>query len=79
MFALWQEFENGTSIESVIARQFDKLEMIIQADEYERQQGVNLQQFFDSTANYFTHPEVLALANEVRAKRAARLNQSETV
>jgi putative hydrolases of HD superfamily len=58
MFALWQEFENGTSLESDLARQFDKLEMIIQADEYEKQQGVNLQQFFDSTANHFHHPEV---------------------
>jgi putative hydrolases of HD superfamily len=61
MFELWKEFENGTSLESDLARQFDKLEMIIQADEYERQQGANLQQFFDSTANYFHHPEVGSL------------------
>lgn len=33
--------------------------MIIQADEYEKQQNVVLQDFFDSTANYFTQPEVI--------------------
>jgi 5'-deoxynucleotidase YfbR-like HD superfamily hydrolase len=58
MFSLWQEFENGNCLEADIARQLDKLEMIIQADEYERQQGVQLQDFFDSTATAFSHPEV---------------------
>jgi putative hydrolases of HD superfamily len=61
MFSLWQEFENGNCIEADIARQLDKLEMIIQADEYERQQGVRLQDFFDSTATAFSHPEVILL------------------
>jgi putative hydrolases of HD superfamily len=60
MFSLWQEFENGNCLEADIARQLDKLEMIIQADEYERQQGVQLQDFFDSTATAFSHPEVHA-------------------
>jgi len=58
IMSLWLEYENGTSLEAEISRQFDKLEMIIQADEYEKSQNKVLQDFFDSTKNKFVHPEV---------------------
>lgn len=58
ILSLWLEYEDGTSIEASIAKQLDKLEMIIQADEYETSQSMNLQQFFDSTTGSFHHPEV---------------------
>jgi hypothetical protein len=32
--------------------------MIVQADEYEREQNMKLDSFFTSTQDYFTHPEV---------------------
>jgi HD domain len=44
------EYEKGTSAEAQLCKDFDKLEMIIQASEYEQAQAVQLQEFFDSTA-----------------------------
>ena len=55
---LWMEYEDGSSPEAVVARQLDKLEMIVQADEYERAQKTRLDSFFESTKDSFTHPEV---------------------
>ena len=59
MLSLWLEFESGDTVESSIAKQLDKYEMIVQADEYERAQEKRLDDFFRSTENYFTHYEVL--------------------
>lgn len=56
--ALWLEYENCVTPEAVLAFQLDKLEMIIQANEYEEQQNVVLEDFFQSTKDCFTHPEV---------------------
>lgn len=33
---LWLEYEDCTSEEALVVKDFDKLEMIVQADEYER-------------------------------------------
>lgn len=45
--ALWDEYEAGTSPEARLVKDFDKLEMILQALEYETTQGKDLQSFFD--------------------------------
>jgi len=50
---LWREYEAQSSPESHLVKDFDKLEMIVQAHEYEQAQGKDLQQFFDSTAGRF--------------------------
>ena len=56
---LWLEYEDGTSLEAELARQLDKFEMIVQANEYElAHPGKRLDSFFASTASSFTHPEV---------------------
>lgn len=56
---LWMEYEEGTSIEADLARQLDKFEMIVQADEYEvSNPGKRLERFFESTVDSFSHPEV---------------------
>jgi putative hydrolases of HD superfamily len=55
---LWLEYENSSSPEAVLAHQLDKLEMILQANEYEESQNVNLEDFFQSTKDSFSHPEV---------------------
>eukprot|EP00274_Cyanoptyche_gloeocystis_P004037 CAMPEP_0196652494 /NCGR_PEP_ID=MMETSP1086-20130531/1819_1 /TAXON_ID=77921 /ORGANISM="Cyanoptyche gloeocystis , Strain SAG4.97" /LENGTH=194 /DNA_ID=CAMNT_0041983083 /DNA_START=50 /DNA_END=634 /DNA_ORIENTATION=- len=73
--SLWHEYEEGNSKEVQYVRDFDKFEMIVQAYEYEKAQGVDLQQFFDSTKDVFTTPTVRAWAEELRAKRA-KLKQS---
>lgn len=50
---LWLEYEQQQTPESHLVKDFDKLEMILQAHEYEQAQGLSLQQFFDSTAGKF--------------------------
>lgn len=59
LLSLWLEYEYGTSTEATVAKELDKFEMIVQADEYEKQQGKVLQSFFDSTESSFHHPEVV--------------------
>lgn len=56
--SLWLEYEEGGSVEGEVARQLDRFEMVVQADEYERAQGMRLDDFFNSTEGYFTHAEV---------------------
>jgi putative hydrolase of HD superfamily len=71
-YELWHEYEAQTTPESKLVKQFDKLEMIVQAYEYERDQNVNLQEFFTSTVNVegtFTHPQVLAMVQELVKRR----------
>eukprot|EP00981_Chlorochromonas_danica_P011514 scaffold4054_cov157-Ochromonas_danica.AAC.4 len=74
---LWLDYEESRSKEAVIATQLDKLEMIIQADEYESlHPEKTLNSFFDSTMNVFHHPEVKAWAEELRSRRSQRLESS---
>jgi putative hydrolase of HD superfamily len=56
---LWLEYEEGKSPHSKLAKQLDKFEMIVQADEYEQAHNRRLDEFFDSTKGYFSHPEVI--------------------
>ena len=56
---LWLAYEDGDSIEADLARQLDKLEMIIQANEYECLHPEKcLDSFFRSTTDSFRHPQV---------------------
>ena len=59
MLELWLIYEEGSSIEASVAKQLDKFEMIVQANEYELSNpGKKLDSFFNSTAESFSHPEV---------------------
>lgn len=53
VFALWNEYEEGNTHAAVFVKQIDKLEMILQADDYERAQGKDLSDFFESTRHAF--------------------------
>jgi putative hydrolase of HD superfamily len=48
-----------------------QLEMILQAQEYEQDQGIKLQEFFDSTEGKFKTELGQAWAAEIRARREA--------
>ncbi|XP_022946925.1 HD domain-containing protein 2-like isoform X3 [Cucurbita moschata] len=48
---LWMEYENNSSPEAKIVKDLDKVEMILQALEYESEQGKDLDEFFQSTAD----------------------------
>ncbi|KIZ02644.1 HD domain-containing protein 2 [Monoraphidium neglectum] len=67
---LWREYEAQSSREAHLVKDFDKLEMIVQAHEYEQAQGLELQQFFDSTAGKFkTETGVIGIKAEGSSRR----------
>eukprot|EP00879_Flechtneria_rotunda_P024850 GHRR01026369.1.p3 GENE.GHRR01026369.1~~GHRR01026369.1.p3 ORF type:complete len:113 (+),score=54.88 GHRR01026369.1:285-623(+) len=66
---LWHDYEAQTTPESHLVKDFDKLEMIIQAHEYEQAQGLQLQQFFDTTKDKFKTQTGQAWAQELVARR----------
>ncbi len=74
---LWREYESGETIESRFVKDIDKFEMILQADEYEQDQGLSLDQFFDSTKGYFKTSLFLSLDSELRTQRALRKSSSD--
>jgi putative hydrolases of HD superfamily len=53
---LWEEYEAQETIEAKIAYQIDKLEMALQAYEYQKSTGKNLQEFIDDADSKITHP-----------------------
>ncbi|KAF5956339.1 hypothetical protein HYC85_003564 [Camellia sinensis] len=53
---LWREYEENLSLEAKVVKDFDKVEMILQALEYETEQGKNLDEFFLSTAGIILDP-----------------------
>ena len=54
-------------------KQLDQCEMILQASEYEDLENKpgRLQDFYDSTAGKFSHPEIVQLVSELEAERDA--------
>jgi len=68
---LFNEYEAGETREAQLVKDFDKLEMILQAHEYEQAQGMQLQEFFDSTSGKFKTEMGKSLAEEVYQRRGA--------
>jgi putative hydrolase of HD superfamily len=60
---IWEEYEKGESIEAIIINQIDKLEMIIQASIYEKEEPIDLDEFFKSTKNHFTEKEIVEIVS----------------
>ncbi|PON99281.1 Ribonuclease Y [Trema orientale] len=66
---LWMEYEQNSSPEAKIVKDFDKVEMILQALEYENEQGKDLNEFFQSTAGKFQTELGKAWASEIASRR----------
>ncbi|XP_004614037.2 5'-deoxynucleotidase HDDC2 [Sorex araneus] len=75
LYGLWEEYETQSSAEAKFVKQLDQCEMILQAHEYEAQENKpgRLQDFYDSTAGKFTHPEIVQLVSELEAERNAAI------
>eukprot|EP00638_Chattonella_subsalsa_P005853 CAMPEP_0117751644 /NCGR_PEP_ID=MMETSP0947-20121206/11104_1 /TAXON_ID=44440 /ORGANISM="Chattonella subsalsa, Strain CCMP2191" /LENGTH=220 /DNA_ID=CAMNT_0005570077 /DNA_START=260 /DNA_END=922 /DNA_ORIENTATION=- len=73
---LWLEYEDGTSPEAAYVKDLDKFEMILQADEYERAQGTDLGEFFQSTEGKFQTGQVQEWDAELRSQRQQRIGAS---
>ncbi|PWN24851.1 hypothetical protein BDZ90DRAFT_234794 [Jaminaea rosea] len=68
--ALWEEYEARESLESVLVKDLDRFELILQAVEYESRYGVeDLQPFFGASAD-IGHPRVRRWAVELARERA---------
>eukprot|EP01130_Rhizamoeba_saxonica_P018335 TRINITY_DN9129_c0_g1_i1.p1 TRINITY_DN9129_c0_g1~~TRINITY_DN9129_c0_g1_i1.p1 ORF type:complete len:186 (+),score=39.38 TRINITY_DN9129_c0_g1_i1:77-634(+) len=72
LFDLWMEYETGESPEAKIVKQIDKLEMILQADQYEKKQNMCLSEFYDGVMDKFDHPLIANIANALYARSNAR-------
>jgi len=85
LYGLWREYEEGRTPEARLMKQFDKLEMLLQAFEYEQgtlicvlvaaltgvtAQGKDLDEFFTSTPlSLFTDPQFREIASELLQQR----------
>jgi putative hydrolase of HD superfamily len=66
---LWAEYENNSSIEANLVKDFDKVEMILQALEYEMEHGKALDEFYQSTAGKFQTEIGKSWAAEIISRR----------
>ncbi|WVZ77639.1 hypothetical protein U9M48_025485 [Paspalum notatum var. saurae] len=69
---LWMEYEENASLEAKVVKDFDKIEMILQALEYEKEQGRDLEEFFQSTAGKFQTDIGKAWAAEIASRRKTK-------
>lgn len=76
LLELWEEYEAGVTPESRFVKDIDKFEMILQADEYEAEQGLDLGEFFASTEGYFKTTIFSSLDAELRHQRQVRQKQA---
>lgn len=65
---LWREYEEQETPASHYVFDFDKLDMLIQANQYEEDQGLDLQEFFTSTEPLFKTPYGLSVLFNLRIK-----------
>ncbi|KAJ7943242.1 HD domain-containing protein 2 [Quillaja saponaria] len=72
---LWAEYENNSSLEANLVKDFDKVEMILQALEYEMEHGKVLDEFFLSTAGKFQTEIGRSWAAEIISRRKSRLGK----
>ncbi|XP_067621700.1 uncharacterized protein [Eurosta solidaginis] len=68
---LFEEYETGESAESKFVKDLDRLDLIMQAFEYEKRDNCLLkhQEFFDSNEGKFNHPFIKKLVDEIYVQR----------
>ncbi|KAG8692052.1 hypothetical protein FRC11_007018 [Ceratobasidium sp. 423] len=70
--ALWEEYEEQATPEAKFVKDLDRLEMALQAAEYERSfpgEPNKLQSFFDSSLPNIKHPEVSQWGKDLEEQR----------
>lgn len=68
---LWHEYEQGQTPAAQLVKDFDKLEMILQAQEYEGRQDIKLDEFFSSTEGKWRTELGRKWAAEIVSRRKA--------
>lgn len=69
LYKLWLEFEEGKTKEARLVRQLDKLEMHLQAMEYERSQKKDLGEFFSLADREVKDAKLRKLLNDILKMR----------
>jgi putative hydrolase of HD superfamily len=69
VLGLWQEYEGAATAEAIFVKDIDKLEMILQARQYERAKKVDLQDFFDGTRGKIVSDCALAIQRALLQER----------
>lgn len=82
LLALWHEYEAQQTAEAIFVKDLDRLEMLLQADDYldEKQlqpPGLNLDDFYRSTENKFRSPVARRVDAALRAKHKLRRAAAE--
>ncbi|XP_074846720.1 5'-deoxynucleotidase HDDC2 isoform X2 [Carettochelys insculpta] len=75
IYELWEEYEHQSTAEARFVKELDQCEMILQAAEYEQLEKMpgRLQDFYDSTAGKFNHPEVVQLVSSINTERDTKI------
>ncbi|XP_075780222.1 5'-deoxynucleotidase HDDC2 isoform X2 [Pelodiscus sinensis] len=75
IYELWEEYEHQSTAEARFVKELDQCEMILQASEYEElgKMPGRLQDFYDSTAGKFNHPEVVQLVSSINTERNRKI------
>jgi len=68
---LWQEYEERTSLEARIVKAADKLDLLLQAREYEKGGAQNLQEFWESSETDFSNLEIDELISDLISELVA--------
>lgn len=69
-----EEIFEGKTKEAKIFRQLERLEMAVQAFEYEEEHGKDLSEFFENTLLYINHPFLKKLIETIRTIRIKKEN-----
>jgi putative hydrolase of HD superfamily len=77
MLDLFEEYEQNATPEAKLVKDFDKFDMILQADEYEKEQNKELSSFFNSTMGKFQTDLGKNLAKELYSQRVSRMQQDK--
>uniref|UniRef100_A0A336LMJ8 5'-deoxynucleotidase HDDC2 n=1 Tax=Culicoides sonorensis TaxID=179676 RepID=A0A336LMJ8_CULSO len=71
LMTLFEEYEKGETAEAKFVKDLDRLDLIMQAFEYEKrdENPERLQEFFDNTEGKFQHPFIKKIVDEIYAQR----------
>jgi putative hydrolases of HD superfamily len=71
--SLFDEYEENKTPEARLVKQIDRLEMGIQALEYEQDHGIDLEEFFETTQAAVIHEELRLILEVVLTRRNTKL------
>lgn len=69
LLELWKDFEYERTPEGKLVKQLDRIEMVMQAADYEKQYDVDLEEFFRFTGEKITDPELEEIYRQILDSR----------